>query len=261
MNTTFKRVVHLDEKVLSPNDRVGSIPISGNDSSIELENSVVPSRPDGLNKSVIGRPKIYDLEGNLLASEENLVVITGREYLAQLVSNVPSSKTPLDNPKDLTQYKVTHFGVGSGGSSEDCPPTTKGPYDDDIDLENGVIIGSPSTSFPARYISDGYLKQIAYDGEIKVVSEEHTINVPTGGQKVIDAYTAIRYRMYLQPYEPIDKPFRFNEAALYAVEYAWDNDANQLLPTDNSVLFARFTTLDKWLDTSDGIMIEWYILV
>ncbi len=262
MDATFKKVIHVDEKVLTPKDKIGSVPVSCNDSTVELENSFVPVRPNGLNKSVIGRPRVYDLNGNLLASEENLIVITGREYLAQIISNVPLSQTPLDNPKDLTLYKITHFGVGDGGTDDSCPPNVNGPFDDDTDLGNRVKIGTPSLVEPAKYISKGTLKQITYDGEIRIVSEEHTINVPTGGEKPIDAYTAIRYRMYLQPHEPEDKPFKFNEAGLFAVKYIWDTDSNQWVSeNDTEVLFARFTTMDKWLDGGDGIMIEWYVLV
>ncbi len=258
----FKRVVHMDEKVIQPKDRVSSVPVSGYDSTLTMEDKTeVPTRPQGLHKSMIGRPNVYDLDGNLLASEENLVVISGREFLAQLVSDVGGSKTPLDNPNDLTAYKITHFGIGDAGTTDDCPPTTTGPFDDDTDLGKRAQIGDVSTLEPLRYISNGTLKQIVYDGEIKVISEEHTINVPTGGEKVIDAYTAIRYRMYIQPTEPKNKPFRFNEAGLFAVQYAWNTVANAWLTTDEEVLFAKFTTLDKWLDTGDGLMIEWYVLV
>ncbi len=263
----FKHVVHLDEKVLNPKDRIGSVPLTGDNSSVSLDGpdsmGVVPVRPNGLQKSIIGKPSIYDLNGNLLASEENLVVITGREFLAQIlaVQGPFGDQAINDNPRDYTTFKVTHFGVGDGGSTNECPPTTTGPFDDDQDLGNRVKIGDVSLLDPPKYIANGTLKQIVSDGEVRIVSEEHTINVPTGGQKVIDAYTAIRYRMYLQPEEPVDKPFRFNEAGLYAVEHAWDNTSGQWYPTDNFILFARFTTLDKWLDGGDGVMIEWYVLV
>ncbi len=253
----FKRVVHLDEKIIKPKDRVGSVPITGDGSSIDIYEASVPSRPEGLHKSIIGRPRVYDLKGNLLASEENLVVITGREYLAQLIAG-----TQGDNPDNLTQYQITHFAVGDGGASSACPPTTIGPFDDDVDLGNRVVIKDVTSIIDdVKYIDGGTLKQILSDGEVKVVSEQHTINVPTGGEEVIDAYTAIRYRMYLQPDEPRDKPFRFNEAGLFAVEYQWDSDTNKMAPTDNHILFARFTTMDKYLDTGDGVMIEWYVLV
>ncbi len=251
---TFKRVVHMDEKVIAPDDKVGSAPVIGNDSTIDLDDTSVPSRPGGLSKSIIGRPRVYDLQGNLLASEENLVVLTGREFLAQVLANRQG-----DNPQNLTEYRVEYFGVGEGGSTESCPPVTTGPFDDDTDLKRRVVIKDGLTP---DYINGGELKRIVSDGEIKIVSEEHTINVPTGGEKVVDKYTAVRYRMYLQPEEPKNKPFRFNEAGLFAVRYVWNPDINTWLPEENTeVLFARFTTLDKYLDAGDGLMIEWYVLV
>ncbi len=252
---SFKNIVYIDEKVITPQDKVQSAPMACNGNSL-------PQRGKDDSKSIIGRPKIYDLKGNLLASEENLVVLTGREYIAQTLAGVSG-----DNPTNYTQYRITHFAVGDGGSSGACPPTTTGPFDDDVELGNSVKINLPTSTYPSKYIAEGHLKQIESDGEISVISEEHTINVPTGGQKVVDAYTAIRYRMYLQPNEPIDKPFQFNEAGLYAVKYALDNNTGTWIPATDAngdhiySLFARFTTLDKWLDAGDGIMIEWYILV
>ncbi len=252
----MKKLVHIDEKAMHPKDRVGSAPVIGNISE-------VPQR-DLTAKSIIGKPSIYDLKGNLLASEENLVVLLGREYLAQLLAG-----TQGNNPDNLLQYKISHFGVGDQNPTGiSPPPTTVGPFDDDVDLANRVKINNVSSTFPSKYIDDGKLKQIISDGEISVVSEEHTINTTSGGQKVVDAYTAVRYRMYLQPNEPIVKPFRFNEAGLYAVKHRLDSGTGQWVPaTDPSTgdyiytLFARFTTLDKNLDAGDGIMIEWYILV
>ena len=47
-----------------------------------------------------------------------------------------------------------------------------------------------------------------------------------------------------------------DEAGLYAVEY--DDDGN---PTNNKILVARFTTIDKNLGPNDGLRIEWTILV
>ncbi len=249
----FKKVFHLDEKVITPSDKIGSNPFKSDNSLVSATDPDSGLGPRS-SKSVIGRPKIYDLKGNLLASEENLVVMVGREYLAQLVAGVQGQA-----PNDYTTYKITHFGVGNGGASNACPPTTVGPFDDDVDLENRVQISTSSdvNNFP----DGGKLKRITIDGEIDVVSEQHTINVPSGGQLVVDAYTAVRYRMYLQPNEPIDKPFRFNEAGLFAMEYMWDTVNHVWIPSGNYIMFARFTTMDKYLESADGIMIEWYVLV
>jgi len=252
------KVIHLDEKVLKPEDKqgTGSLAISKVDSST-LED--IPFRHN-FGKTIIGKPKVYDLKGNLLADETNLVVLIGREYLAQLLAGLTG-----DNPNDYTDYKVTYFGVGDGGTSNDCPPTTIGPYDDDTDLQNRVVIKEPTVEGPPNYIDGGRLKRIEYiddhgntQGEITIKLEEHTINTNTGGQQVVYAYTAVRYTMYLMPDEtPKDNGFfKFNEAGLFAVKYDANGD-----PTNDYILFARFTTLDKYLETNDGIMIEWYILV
>jgi len=243
--TPMKSIVHIDEKELKPGDVAGAT----------------------RGKTIIGRPNVYDLKGNLLASEENLVVLLGREFLAQQISG-----KILNNPNDYSNYKITHFGVGDGGTTGGTPPVTVGPFDNDLDLENRVKIGDPvfvdpgdPTINPQNYMDNGFLKKIESadvtntipEGEIVIMSEEHTINTNSGGQITVGAYTAVRYTMYLQATEPQNKPFRFNEAGLYAVEYEVDG----VTPTGNYILFARFTTLDKYLEDADGIMIEWYVLV
>lgn len=255
----MRRLVHLDEKVLQPKDKIGSGLFASSSETTPVGEAIAPAAPV---KRIIGRPKVYDLNGNLLADEENLVVLIGREYLAQMLAG-----TRGENGNDYTDYRIAYFGVGDGGSTTPpvCPPTTVGPYDDDVDLENRIKIANsvPPANYliDEDYVDDGNLKRITKDGEITVVSEEHTINTDHGGQIVVDRYTAVRYTMYLQPNEPLVKPFRFNEAGLFAVKYVYDAGSGTNIPTDDYILFARFTTLDKYLETADGIMIEWYILV
>jgi len=288
-NETMRTVTHLDEKILAPRDSVGGKPMKAS-----------ALRPNGLSKSVIGRPKIYDLKGNLLAEEENLVVLLGREYLAQKLSGavpigaVESPTYPPDTPNmcigdttgvnrtfvDYTNYQITHFGVGQGGTNDECPPTAIGPYDNDCDLEMPVKLGDPTVGNIGDYVSDGYLKKITFtdpsngnQGSITIESEEHTINIGdtrldpndiATGEIQVDAYTAIKYTLFLEPGQANENgdPFKFNEAALYAVRY--ENGVPAVNPTTgetDKVIFARFTTLDKYLEVTDGIMIEWYILV
>jgi len=271
MPKPIRKIVHMDEKVLKPADRIQA----------GSKVNSMPSR-DALQKSMVGKPRIYDLEGNLLADEENLVVLVGREYLAQILAMRPPigagqcpNGTSAGNACDYTDYKVLYFGVGDGGTSNDCPPQTIGPYDNDVDLVNRVIIKEPTAGgTEPNYIDGGRLKRIEQiddqglvtEGEISVEIEEHTINTDQGGQVVVEAYTAVKYKMYLQPDEaPKNDPnhmgyFKFNEAGLYAVKHVDDGTGN-MVPTNDYILFARFTTLDKYLEAADGIMIEWYILV
>jgi hypothetical protein len=251
----IKNCTIVESKNICLNDRIGS-------------RDAPPKVPR--TKPIIGRPRVFDLKGNLLADEENLVVLIGREYLAQLIAGVYTQ-----NPNNYLDYKITHFGVGSGGTSETCPPETVGPYDDDTDLAERVKINDDTLASGNSddYIAGGYLKKITTDrmghqGSIEILEETHTINTSGGGQITVDKYTAVKYTLYLDSDEPIEtksqnQPFRFNEAALYAVEY--DEDTGLPVVDNNGnvnyILFARFTTLDKYLSGEDGLMIEWYILV
>ena len=229
------KIMHLDNSVLSPDD-------STNVKTIECTSDKA--------RSVIGLPKVYDLQGNLLAEEENLVVLSGREFLAQKLADLA-----LDG-NDLTSYQIRYFGVGIGGT-EGTPPVTVGPFDTDLELTSRVKISIAGISDPAndyKYIDAGYLKRINSDGSIVINQEEHTINT-NENQVVVNKFTAITFNILIQEDEPAEKPVKFNEASLYAVKYI------EGVPTDDKILFARFTTLDKYLDLKDGISIEWSILV
>jgi len=160
----------------------------------------------------------------------------------------------------LTKYDIRYFGIGNGGTSNGDTPSTVGPFDTDLDLNSPVKFTSTggdinTSTNDYKYISNGYLKKIVSDGEMKIIQEEHTVNTESGNV-TIQKYTSIKFTLKIQMEEPAVKPFKFNEAGLYAVEY----DSNGT-PTSNKILFARFTTLDKYLDSNDGIIIEWHVLV
>lgn len=244
----LKKLVHIDQKVLVPADVTKTV--------VETEELASASKAQ---KSIIGKPKVYDLKGNLLAEEENLVVLGGREFLAQKLMGGAYGATT-----DLSNYEVRYFGIGAGGTDGGATPTTVGPYDlDDILVSpvqfdaTGGNIDSATNSY--KYISTslltgGYLKNITSDGSIDIIQEEHTVNTATD-TLTVSRYTSIKFTLKIDITEPATKPFRFNEAGLYAVEIVGG------VPTGNAILFARFTTLDKYLDTNDGILIEWHVLV
>jgi hypothetical protein len=238
----MKKIHILDSSTLEPEDRV---------TVIEETSMVTEGDLGNKDKRIIGRPKVYDLDGNLLAEEENLVVMGGREIVAALISGMAP---------ELSNYKINYVSIGTGGTdSNNGVPSTVGPFDNDTTLANPVQIGISSDSDTStndyKYIGDGYLKRIQSDGSIVVSSEDHLINGPTG-QITVSANTVITYNITIQKDEPVDKPVKFNEAGLYAVEYI-----NGIPSKTNHILFARFTTLDKYLDIHDGIIIEWNILV
>ena len=238
----MKKLSILDSSTLEPEDRTSVIEETSMAESGDLGNK---------SKRIIGRPKVYDLDGNLLAEEENLVVMHGREIVAALISG----KSPT-----LNDYKITYFGIGTGGTSAvGGVPSTVGPYDNDSRLANPVQIGAAADSDKAanhyQYVNGGFLKRIEFDGSIVVSEEEHTINT-SQGQAQVYAKTVITYNITIAKSEPVTKPVKFNEAGLFAVKYTGNTPSSS-----EHILFARFTTLDKYLDIHDGIIIEWNILV
>jgi len=237
----MKKLHILDSSTLEPEDRVSVLKGSDKDSDTETIKT----------KRIIGKPKIFDLNKNLLAEEDNLVVMGGREIVAALISGTSP---------ELSNYRINYVGIGTGGTdNNNGVPSTVGPFDNDSSLANAVQIGlsteSDTSSNDYKYINDGYLKRIQADGDITISSEEHIINGPTG-EITVTANTVITYNIIIQKNEPVNKPVKFNEAGLYAVEYI-----DGIPSKNNHILFARFTTLDKYLDIYDGIIIEWNILV
>ncbi len=241
MNTeNVQKLVHIDRKILAPKDAART--------SFDKQLTEVPQ------KGIIGKPKVFDLNGNLLAEEENLVVLVGREFLAQ---KLMSMAVGVGN--DLVNHEIRYFGIGSGGTLGGATPSTIGPFDTDLNLSVptkftavGGDINSSANNY--QYIDQGYLKRIESDGSIAIIQEEHTVNTESGNV-TIQKYTSVKFTLKIDIHEPATKPFKFNEAGLYAVEM------NAGVPSNEKILFARFTTLDKYLDTNDGIIIEWHVLV
>lgn len=250
----YRKLVHIDQKVLVPGDRVGTSTSAWS----EPKTQSLGNGTDVIEKlkSIIGLPKIYDLKGNLLAEEENLVVLIGREFLAQkLIGSSQGASI------DYTQYKVDYFGIGSGGTTLGTIPDTVGPYDLDTNLSSPIQFTTTSGDINSslnsyKYIDGGFLKKIKSDGSVAITQEEHEVNTATEGLLTVQRFTSIKFTLKIDISEPSSKPAKFNEAGLWAVKF----DANGV-PLSQKVLFARFTTLDKYLDTNDGLIIEWHILV
>lgn len=227
-----------------------------------------------------------------ISGTPNLVLLQGREFLAQKLADVPQSSTV-----DQRKFKIRYFGYGSGGAQDGTGtiPNKMGPFDNDVDLYGPAHFNSESSDADSgfKYIHAGKLKKIRSDsGTIEIQREKHTIskNTVTTGTSldsslttVVDAYTAIKYTMFIDSHEFVkpstvgevsNSPFPFNEAALYAV------DIKEVLNADKTsyveqpagdttneqqnasmVPFARFTTATKWIEEGETLKIEWYILV
>ncbi len=239
-------------------------------------------------KPVRGYAVITDNETGEVLETPNLVLLSGREFLAQKLADTAGQSLLPSSTDDLTKYKIRYFGVGTGGADTAEQPNKVGPFDNDLDLrlpgkfadDSSDTDTSPDYNQRFQYIHDGKYKKIQSDtgGSIEIIKEDHDI-VINGQTITVQAYTTVKYTMIVRKdelYKEVDEegPFAFNEAALYAVEYEdiISDGIEYSVPkgsagtavsryTANSRMFARFTTLTKWLEINDSLRIEWYILV
>ena len=107
---------------------------------------------------------IFDKDGN--AKEDgtpNLVLLQGREFLAQKLSGVPQS-----SDVDQRDYEIRYFGFGKGGAQEGTStvPNKIGPFDDDSGLyaPGHIASGASDRDSQFQYIHNGMLKRIKSNG-------------------------------------------------------------------------------------------------
>lgn len=220
-----------------------------------------------INKPIRGFGVISDMEGNQV-SEPNLVVLGGREYAAHMLAQKsgPVNYPSVQSMVNLLDFKIRYFGIGKG-AQEECNNDNIGvTYSNEVGLVDPIKIGEGNVGSDGgyKYIHDGYLKRIEADsGTIEVLEEDHTISIGEASNITVQANTSVKFTMYIQPSELNVYPETFNEAALYSVEMQ-DEIPKGLNDTDrfyaSKRMFAKFTTLNKYLAASDGLKIEWYIL-
>lgn len=227
-----------------------------------------------------------------ISGTPNLVLLSGREFLAQKLADIPQS---ID--VDQRAFRIRYFGYGRGGAQEGTGtvPNKMGPFDDDAGLyaPGNFATGSSDANSRFKYIHDGKLKNIRTDnGTITIEKEEHVINkgsisagtgTSTSTETIVQRFTAIKYTMFIMSHEFIkpstagavdENPFPFNEAALYAVDtklvlnedgvtYMEQPAGESTIEQQNAqyIPFARFTTSTKWIEEGESLKIEWYILV
>lgn len=278
---------HVDEKVLTPLDNSKS---NFTKDALISEGYTAAEASNHIDKPIRGHVIITNNNTGEVLETPNLVLLSGREFLAQKLSDTAGNSLLPAGSLDLTKFKISYFGVGTGGADTADQPNKIGPFDNELDLRDpgkfaNVSIDTDSTLNMGQryqYLDNGKLKKITTDGgSIEIIQEDHEIII-TGGQTVIiPAFTTIKYTMIINNTELFKDvnnggtgPFAFNEAALYAVEHEIDSstDTDYSVPakTDGSMTsryqphyraFARFTALTKWLEESDSLRIEWFILV
>ena len=236
---------------------------------------------------------IFKPDGSLdIDGTPNLVLLRGREFLAQKMADIPQSDTV-----DQRSYKIRYFGYGQGGAQDGTGtvPNKIGPFDDDEGLfaPGHFSTGSTDSDSLFQYIHNGTMKSIRSDGgTITMEVENHVINkgsttagtgTTTSTETTVQRFTAVKYTMFISKHEFIKpstagavdaNPYPFNEAILYAVDtkevlntdgvtYLEQPAGNTLLEQQNPkyIPFARFTTTTKYIEEGESLKIEWYILV
>lgn len=185
--------------------------------------------------------KIF-INGKLVYKTSNMVVASGSVYVAQRLFNV---KHQLD--QDYRNYIVSHFGIGSGGSTivgtnvvlvgpDICDIDNLIPIT--IDPGNNLYLTSPSGKPNAA-------KPITLDGSIEIIDNPKLICQDF-------KRTIVKCTCVINQEEPTDledgDSVKVDEACLYA-----SNGTNTLT-------FAKITFPPKYIEKTTEFIIEWYII-
>jgi len=180
----------------------------------------------------------------LVESTHNLVVYKGREFAVQKVLNVSTGAS-----SDLRSYNITHFGIGSGGTESDNLTALVGPLDNDYSIYKGIQLAKNNTNYLSYVDQQGNTieyaaKPITLDGGGIEIIKDSTTN----------SYTTAKVTLVVNPSKSDDNltsTFLLSEAALFYV----DNSNNQV-----KGIFAHVCFSGKYIDPSDKVRIEWYLL-
>jgi len=170
---------------------------------------------------IIGIVEIFK-DNNFIERGKNLVVYDGREFAASKVFDLGN----------YIDWKITHFGIGNGGTSSDGV-TKIGPNDNDTDLYSPLTLNKNGK---------GYLR----NGILKPINDKQLIVDQNTGK-----YTTILNTLQIVVNQEPDlvPPVKINEIGLFYT------DSN-----GNWKLFSHYTTTDKILEENESITFKWYIL-
>lgn len=179
----------------------------------------------------------------------NLVSAQGREFVAQRVFN---SSTPSAN--NWTAYTISHFAVGSGGSTVSAPPpvvTLNGPYICDTHLITPTSLGT------AGYLTEGAttlaVKPItASSGSLALESVTYS-----GGSGSCSYYTKMKCTCII-PGPVSGEPTSLAPGATTKIDEAALYFTNGGVGTP--LLFSHICFAPKWKEKESTLTIQWYIL-
>jgi len=208
----------------------------------------------------IGWVQIFLQTKNGLVYDEgsNLVSARGREFVAQKLFDcntyVGGTRT------DWRKHLVSHFAVGSGGSTVSGGTVTLlGPYICDTQLIQGIDLGiSGYLTEPGGTITA--VKPITSDFGSTVLE----VQSYSGGIVSCDYYTKIKNTCIVPSGEPFDlnpgESVKIDETGLYFVLNSAANPYTDPPIYSDPQLFAHICFAPKWKEKESSLTIIWYIL-
>lgn len=186
---------------------------------------------DPSSKQLISENKVDPVD-----DDENLIVYSGREWVASRIFNVDNSNiTPSSNGF------LYWIGVGTGGAVSGDIFTPESPTNSDTDLDNPIPISADNTDYAdERY--DGYYKK-PYEAIDFQQDEEND-----------DAWLVVKITVVLTGSDA-NSADPLNEAGIYIAE------SNSPGFTGPFTLFSRVTFSSIQKDSTRQLTLVWYIYV
>ena len=190
----------------------------------------------------VGWVRVF-LNDKLVVDKPNLVVAQGREFVAIKTFEVTETSSGTNRP-DYSSYKISHFGVGSGGSSVvDNEVTLLGPNICDNSLYDPIALSDSGTYLTEPNGTDYVLKSITDGG---------SIYLEQGGLCNPDYYTKVKCTCTIATGEPTTlsagESVKIDEAALYFTDGT------------NAKMFSHICFTPKWKEKESEFVLVWYIL-
>jgi hypothetical protein len=224
----------------------------------------------------------------------NMTIVSGREFAAQTIFKRKHANSLLP---DITKWQISHFGIGSGGSSGDCTSgnlSLTGPKVCDTRLYSPHIINrnaltaywpeSDATvtgggsitaisnldkndpNFPYRQVAKKIESctgaNATYTGSITVLPNTQTSYVGCNGL----FYTVVKCECIVEPGEPIIDitmpAAKIDEAMLYCTDptITGFHTIGGTVDYASPVPFAHICFYPKFITTDDVLTIQWYII-
>ncbi len=196
----------------------------------------------------LGFVRIFLYTKNSLIYDEgwNLVVAQGREYVAQRLSNCYSYSG--GTRENWTGYIVSHFAVGSGGSTvgQGEQITLNGPYVCDTTLYEAISLQIDGYLTEPSGVQKAVKHVTANGGSVLLEPQGYS------GGGTCEYYTKVKFTCVVPSGEPADLPpdgtVKIDEAGLYFVSGS------------TVKMFAHICFAPKWKEKESTLIIMWYIL-